>query len=294
MGFQLHALKTDPLGLPHGNFYAPSRFTFFMDEPVLGTGLLVLPLSWFTDDAILLFNLARLLTWVLTGLFTWRLGRDIGLDPPAALATGAFFAFSPIRVDQLAHLSTLGTQWIPLVYLFARRFCIEPTVADAARTGLFFALSFLACGYHGLFFAVLLPVSLIPFLFGPQVKAILVRGGWAVVVAAVFLYPLYALSREALGAARFRPVHRGHPEVRGLARDLPRRQPLEPGVGRPDRELPRRSEQPLPRTRRRGPGRGRLRPASSPHSPDAASLRGRPRRCSASPPVCSPLVPRSA
>ncbi len=203
VGFQLHALKTDPLGLPHGNFYAPSRFTFFMDEPVLGTGLLVLPLSWFTDDAILLFNLARLLTWILTGLFTWRLGRDIGLDPPAALATGAFFAFSPIRVDQLAHLSTLGTQWIPLVYLFARRFCIEPTVADAARTGLFFALSFLACGYHGLFFAVLLPVSLVPFLFGPRVKTVLVRSGWAVVVAAVFLYPLYALSREALAPLGF-------------------------------------------------------------------------------------------
>ena len=138
------------------------------------SGLLVLPLSWFTDDAIFLFNVARLLTWILTGLFTWRLARDIGLDPPAALATGAFFAFSPIRVDQVAHLSTLGTQWIPLVYLFARRFCLEPTIVDAVRTGLFFALSFLACGYHGLFFSVLLPISLLPFLVTPQARRILV------------------------------------------------------------------------------------------------------------------------
>lgn len=203
VGWQVHALKTDPASLPHGNFYAPSRFTFFMDEPVLGTGLLVLPLSWFTDDAILLFNVARLLTWILTGLFTWRLARDLGLDHSVALATGAFFAFSPIRVDQVAHLSTLGTQWIPLVYLFARRFCVEPTVVDAVRTGLFFALSFLACGYHGLFFAVLLPLSLLPFLATPQFKQILAKGALTVATAAAFLYPLYALSREALGPLQF-------------------------------------------------------------------------------------------
>ena len=203
IGWQTHALRTDPLSLPHGNFYAPSRFTFFMDEPVLGTGLLVLPLSWLTDDAILLFNVARLLTWVLTGLFTFWLARDIGLGPPAALATGAFFAFSPIRVDQVAHLSTLGTQWIPLVYLFARRFCLEPTLGDAVRTGLFFALSFLACGYHGLFFAVLLPVSLLPFLFTPNLRRILALGVASVITAALFLYPLYSMSAEALGPLRF-------------------------------------------------------------------------------------------
>jgi hypothetical protein len=203
VSWPFHALKTDPLSLPHGNFYAPARFTFFMDEPVLGTSLLVLPLSWFTDDAVLLFNLARLLTFVLTGLFTWRLARDIGLATAPALATGAFFAFSPIRVDQIAHLSTLGTQWIPLVLLFARRFSLEPSLLDAARTGLFFALSFLACGYHGLFFAVLLPVSLLPFLFTPQGRPILARAGVSVAVAAVFLCPLYLMSREALGPLSF-------------------------------------------------------------------------------------------
>ena len=203
IGFQTHTIQTDPGSLPHGNFYAPSRFTYFMDEPVLGTGLLVLPLSWFTNDAIFLFNIARLLTWVLTGLFTWRLARDLGWGHGPALATGAFFAFSPIRVDQVSHLSTLGTQWIPLVYLFARRFCLSPSVGDAIRAGLFFALSFLACGYHGLFFAVLLPISLLPYLSGGRARDILVKGLWTVASASLLLYPLYALSREALGPLAF-------------------------------------------------------------------------------------------
>ncbi len=203
IGWQTQAINADPASLPHGNFYAPSRYTFFMDEPVLGTGLLVLPLSWFTDDAIFLFNIARLLTFILTGVFTWRLARDLDVGPGPALAAGAFFAFAPIRVDQVSHLSTLGTQWIPLVFLFARRFCEAPSVIDAVRTGLFFALSFLACGYHGLFFAVLLPVSLIPYLFAGQARSILARGSLAVVTATVFLYPLYSLSREALGPLAF-------------------------------------------------------------------------------------------
>lgn len=203
IGWQTQTIQTDPASLPHGNFYAPSRYTFFMDEPVLGTGLLVLPLSWFTDDAIFLFNVARLLTWVLTGLFTWRLARDVGWGAPAALATGAFFAFSPIRVDQVSHLSTLGTQWIPLVYLFARRFCLAPNAGDAIRTGLFFALSFLACGYHGLFFGVLLPISLLPFLSAERARGILTLGALAVASASLLLYPLYALSREALGPLAF-------------------------------------------------------------------------------------------
>jgi len=203
VGWQTQTIRTDPASLPHGNFYAPSRFTFFMDEPVLGTGLLVLPLSWFTDDAIFLFNAARLLTWILTGLFTWRLARDVGWGQGAALATGAFFAFSPIRVDQVSHLSTLGTQWIPLVYLFARRFCLAPNAGDAIRTGLAFALSFLACGYHGLFFGVLLPISLLPFLSAARARSILTKGILAVASASLLLYPLYALSREALGPLAF-------------------------------------------------------------------------------------------
>lgn len=203
VGFQIHALRTDPGSLPHGNFYAPSRYTYFMDEPVLGTGLLALPLAWFTDDAILLFNVARLLTFILTGLSTWRFARDLGLGSPSSLAAGVFFAFSPIRVDQVSHLSTLGTQWIPLVYLFARRFCLRPGPADAVLTGLFFALSFLACGYHGLFFAFLLPLSLVPFLFTDRARAMVAWGLLTLATASLFLYPLYAMSRAALGPLAF-------------------------------------------------------------------------------------------
>src|SRR5512134_2835988 len=126
IGWTVHALKTDPAQLPHANIFHPLRYTLGMDEPVLGTTLLVLPLAVFTDDAVLLYNVARLLTWLFSALAAYWLARELGVPEWIALAAGAFFAFSPIRTDQVAHLSTLGTQWWPLALLFAIRF---------ARTG---------------------------------------------------------------------------------------------------------------------------------------------------------------
>ena len=83
---------------------------------------------------------SRLLTFVLTGLTAYLLARDLGCGEAAALFAGAAFAFSPIRTDQIAHLSTLGTQWLPLVLLFTFRFFRTGLVRDALLAALFFAL----------------------------------------------------------------------------------------------------------------------------------------------------------
>ena len=104
MGWELHALRTDPARLPHGNIFHPLRYTLGMDEPVLGTTLLVAPLAAFTSDAVLLFNVARLLTFAVSGLTAYACARGLGSGEGPALFAGAAFAFSPIRTDQLAHL----------------------------------------------------------------------------------------------------------------------------------------------------------------------------------------------
>ena len=68
IGWERHALFHAPALLPHGNMFFPLRDTLGMDEPVLGTSVLVLPLALLTDDAVLLYNVARLLTFVLSAL----------------------------------------------------------------------------------------------------------------------------------------------------------------------------------------------------------------------------------
>lgn len=198
MAWERHALLNDPVSLPHTNALYPARYTLGLDEPILGTTVLGLPLWPFTDDAVLIYSLVRLATYVLSGLFTWRLARELGLGTPAALVAGALFAFSPVRVDQIAHLSTLGTQWLPLTALFVVRFAREGRTPQALLAGLFYALGCYACGYHGL----------LGVLVWPPFAAVLLWGRWgslaravpALVLTPILLWPLHALHTAALGS----------------------------------------------------------------------------------------------
>src|SRR5206468_10923099 len=113
-------------------------------------------------------------------------------EGPSLLA-GAAFAFSPVRVDQIAHLSTLGTQWLPLVVLFAMRFFRGGRARDALAAGALFALEAYACGYHGLIGLVVLPLAFLPMLWGRWSRLPLALAGAALAAAA--LLPLYALHR---------------------------------------------------------------------------------------------------
>jgi hypothetical protein len=195
VGWGVHAIKTDPLRLPHANIFHPAAYALGMDESVLGTTLLALPLAVFTDDAVLLFNLVRLLTYVLSAFGAYLLARELGTGEAASLAAGALFAFSPMRGELVGHLSALGTQWLPLVLLFLHRFARRGAVSDAALAGAFFALAGWACGYHGILGLLVLPPVALVLLWG--------RLGWipralpGVAIAALGLFPMYLMHRAA-------------------------------------------------------------------------------------------------
>ena len=216
IGWTVHALKTDPASLPHANIFHPLRYTLGMDEPVLGTTLLVLPLALFTDDAVLLYNVVRLLTFLVSALTAFWLARELGAGEGIALLAGALFAFSPIRTDQVAHLSTLGTQWWPLVLLFAIRFAKRGRARDALLAALAFVLAFLACGYHGVIAVAVLPPALAVLFWGRWDR--LVLGALAALVAGVALLPLYGMHQRALEPQRY---------ARGTAETIQYSAPLE-------------------------------------------------------------------
>ena len=196
IGWELHALKTDPGQLPHGNIFHPLRYTLGFDEPILGTTVLVAPLGLVTSDAVFLFNVARLLTFLLSAITAYLLARGLGCDDGAALFAGAAFAFNPIRTDQIAHLSTLGSQWLPLVLLFMHRYLARGRWVDALWSALFFALATYACGYHGLIGLAVLPPAALVLLWGRWQR--LPGAIVAAAAAAVMLLPLYVLHRRAL------------------------------------------------------------------------------------------------
>ncbi len=201
IGWTLHALKTDPAGLPHANIFHPLRYTLGLDEPVLGTTAMVLPLALVTDDAVLLYNVVRLLTFLVSALTAFFLARELGASEWTALIAGALFAFSPIRTDQLAHLSTLGTQWWPLVLLFTIRFAKRGRARDALLAALAFVLAFLACGYHGLIAVAVLPPALAVLFWRRSDR--LKLGALAAALAGLALLPLYLMHQRALEPERY-------------------------------------------------------------------------------------------
>ena len=201
MGWTLHSLVTDPASLAHGNVYHPSRFALGMDEPIIGSSILMLPLWLLVDDAVLLLNLLRLTIYTLCGFGGYLLARQLGSSHGPAVVAGAAFAFSPMRIDQIGHLSTLGAQWLPLTLLFMHRFSLRGRLRDALLSAGFFLLAGYACGYHGLMGLVLLPFFALVLLwdrwrFLPGAVAA------AIVVALGFL-PLRALHNGAFGQHGF-------------------------------------------------------------------------------------------
>jgi hypothetical protein len=108
-----HALSTNPLGLFEAPFFYPYAHSLAFSENLLGQTLLALPILWLTDNAALAANFNILLSFVLTGVFTYLLVRDLTGSRAAGIFAGIAFAFCPFRFMQMGHLHMLATQWFP-------------------------------------------------------------------------------------------------------------------------------------------------------------------------------------
>lgn len=190
-----HALLNDPLSLPHANTLHPLRYALFLDEPIVATSILSLPLRLLTGDPIVILNLVRLLTFFLTALGVRALALSLGLSPLSAFAVGALFSFSSNRVSTPAHLSVLGTQFLPLYFLFLHRWARTGTAGSAALAGLFFGVSAWACGYQALLAAAILPIPILVLL---EKKAFLRTAPLGIAAALALLLPLRWLHQQAL------------------------------------------------------------------------------------------------
>jgi hypothetical protein len=96
-----------------GIFY-PERGTLAFSEHFIAQSLMVLPVYWASGNVILSYNVAFLLTFVLTGLGTYLLARALTGSMAAASVAAFVAAFNVYRlVFEVAHLHTLSIHWLP-------------------------------------------------------------------------------------------------------------------------------------------------------------------------------------
>lgn len=108
-----HALATNPLGLFDAPFFYPYAHSLAFSENLLGETLIALPFLLVTGNPALAANTNILLSYVLTGVFTYLLVRDLTGNRAAGVLSGVAFAFCQFRFMQMGHLHMLATQWFP-------------------------------------------------------------------------------------------------------------------------------------------------------------------------------------
>ena len=207
LGWDLHALKTDPLHIFDANIFFPEARTLAYSEHLIGAALLAFPLSLVTDNLDLLLNFVLLLATFLGALGCDRLARECGASPRGALLAGIVGGFSGPRLTRLtqAHLATL--HFVPWALAFAIRYLREGRRRDLLATLAFFTLQALTSGHGGLFLALALGLlfggALISGRLGP-VRAVRDCGGAGLLVLLVnvpFVLPYYEV-RERVGLTR--------------------------------------------------------------------------------------------
>lgn len=135
---RLTAAATDPSVLATfwdaGIFY-PEPTALAFSEHFIAQTLLVLPLYWATQNVVLCYNVAFLMSYVLTATGTGLLARALTGSVAAGVLAGVVAAFNEYRlVWEVAHLQTLSIYWFPFVLLGIHRY-----IAHNARRGLLLA-----------------------------------------------------------------------------------------------------------------------------------------------------------
>ncbi len=145
-----HQLLTDPLHLFDANIFYPYRRTLAYSELLLGNALLALPITSVSGNPVLGYNVALLLSFILSGLGTYLLVRKLTGRPGAGLVAGLIFAFSSYQMSNLAQAQLLATQWLPFTLLALHQMLRHPRPRHAAAFVLFFWLQTVTSFYYGI------------------------------------------------------------------------------------------------------------------------------------------------
>ena len=200
-------------GYFNANIFYPEPLTIAYSEHMTAQVLQILPVYALTHNIVLAYNLLFLSTFVLSGLGTYLLVRELTGSARAGFIAGLIYAFAPYRIGQFSHLQVLSSQWMPFALYAFRRYFDSRRPWPLAGAALALVAQNLSCGYFLVYFA--------PFVAAYVTYEIASRGRWrdarmwgeigaaAAAVAAVtvpLLLPYMALRKRGFGPRPFEEV----------------------------------------------------------------------------------------
>lgn len=183
--------------------FHPTPGAFALSEPMPLLGVLAAPLLWFGASPVVAYAWVLLGALVLNGMMTFGLLASLRVQPAAAAAGGAIAVLLPYVQREVGVLTLVplagivGTLWALLAV--AR----QPSVARGVVLGLAFGATYLVCGQHAVFLALVLPPAgvwlLRRDLLAPRALA---AAGAALATAAVLIAPVARAQLDAFEQPR--------------------------------------------------------------------------------------------
>lgn len=159
-----HALLTDPAHLFDANIFYPHKDTLAYTEANIGGGLLGLPAYAMTHNPYAAHNSAVLLAFILSVVGAYFLAKYLTGSRPAAAVAAILFAFCPFIYARTAHIQLLMTAGLPFSLLAFHRLVDDPQPGRAVTLGLVLFATALACGYYGVFAALVVGFGTVFYL----------------------------------------------------------------------------------------------------------------------------------
>jgi hypothetical protein len=140
------------------NIFYPNPYTLAYSDHQTAQALQILPVYALTHSAVLSYNVAFLLTYVLSGLGMYLLVRELTGSRPAAFVAGLAFAFAPFRAGSIPHEQVLSSEWMPFAFFGFTRYVRTRRLLPLAGGALAWVLENLSCGYYLFFFSLFVPL----------------------------------------------------------------------------------------------------------------------------------------
>ena len=165
LAWDAHALAHAPSRLFQAPIFHPLPDTLAFSENLLLPAVIGAP-AQALGGPVLAYNVALLVSLIVSGLGVQLLVRRESGDLFAAFVAGAFFAAGAHRWIRLAHLHAQVTLFLPFVLLAFDRFWQRRTLGRAALVGVLLALQGLSSVYLGAIAALMIGVAVALALLG--------------------------------------------------------------------------------------------------------------------------------
>ena len=193
MSWELKKLFNGITGAWDTNIFYPHKLTLAYSENNIGSTILGLPVALFTGNIIFIYNFVFLLSFILSGFFSYLLIKHLTKNHFAGIIGGIIFTFSAFRFNHFGHIFILNMQWIPLCVLYLHKFFETQKNRYLFFFGIFFVFQWLSSLQNGLFLSVIVVCCFVYFAVQSTIyknRAFIIKIAILFVVILILLIPL--------------------------------------------------------------------------------------------------------